>query len=254
MKSILLRKPLAAAMLAALPLAAALVPHPAQAQDYGFRAPAFAPSAHIDRFVMRAHGDIRPGTEVRYRLRATPGARAWIDVPGVVRGLAMTETRPGMYEASYTVRWRDEPREFSHANVTVEYRGLRQTARVHVGDDHDYAWDRWQRRDDRAPQISSVTPTQGERVTDRGRVLVTARVSDIGSGIDEDGIVLRIDGREVSGRVRLEDGEVRVREDLRPGRHVAELVVRDRAGNTTRRAWSFEVFDDDRRYGWGYGR
>lgn len=263
MKATLIRKPLATAMLLALPLAAAvLAARPAHAQGLTVQAQvlapapavAFAPRVEIERFVMRSHGHIRPGTEINYRVMGTPGARATIDVPGVVRGLEMTETRPGMYRASYTVRGRDEAHEFSRAIVTIEYRGIRQTARVHVANEHEFAWDRWQRRDDRAPQITQVSPSQGERVSDRGRVEVTARVSDEGSGVDEDTVVLRIDGREVSGRVRVENGEVRYRDDLRPGRHLAELIVRDRAGNSTRRSWSFDVVDHDRRYGWGYGR
>lgn len=260
MKSISLpssRSKLSVAMLFALPLAAALVAQPARAEQatvhIGVANPAFASHARIERFMMRSHGDIRPGSEVRYRLMGTPGARAWIDVPGVVRGLAMAETRPGLYEAVYTVTWRDSRDEFDRANVTLEHRGVRQTARVHVANDRDFAWDRWQRRDDRAPQISDLSPRQGERVSERGRTEVTARVSDIGSGVDEDGVTLRIDGRDVSNRTRVHDGEVRYRDDLRPGRHVAELVVRDRAGNTTRRTWSFDVVDHDR-YGWGYGR
>jgi hypothetical protein len=44
-------------------------------------------------------------------------------------------------------------------------------------------------------------------------------------------------------------------ENLRPGRHVAEVMVRDRAGNLARRTWAFDVRNDVRgdRYGYGYG-
>lgn len=112
-------------------------------------------------------------------------------------------------------------------------------------------------RDQRPPQIVDVTPDQGERVDDRGRTRISARVVDQGSGVRS--VALRIDGRDVSDRVRFDGQDVRYREDLAPGRHVAELAVRDRAGNVTRHSWSFVVVDRDRhdrrgdRYGY-YGQ
>ena len=113
----------------------------------------------------------------------------------------------------------------------------------------DWRAPRW---DQRAPRISEVTPSQGDRVSERGRTRITARIHDMGSGIDYDSIVLRIDGRRVQGPIRIEGDELRYREDLAPGRHWAELTVRDRAGNATRRAWSFDVVNDSH-HGWGYG-
>jgi hypothetical protein len=37
---------------------------------------------------------------------------------------------------------------------------------------------------------------------------------------------------------------VRFRADLPPGRHTAELTVRDRAGNATTKTWTFDVMAD----------
>jgi hypothetical protein len=124
---------------------------------------------------------------------------------------------------------------------------------VAPGFQQDPAWRHRQQWDQRGPQVSDVSPSQGDRVSERGLTRISARVHDMGSGIDPSSIVLRIDGRVVHGPVRLHGDEIRYREDLRPGRHWAELTVRDRAGNTTRRAWSFDVVDHDRTYGWGYG-
>ena len=61
---------------------------------------------------------------------------------------------------------------------------------------------------------------------------------------DETGVAavsLSVDGRDVSGRARLNGGELRYAEDLRPGLHWAQLAVTDRAGNTARRTWQFNV-------------
>lgn len=98
-----------------------------------------------------------------------------------------------------------------------------------------------QQWDHRAPRISDVTPSNGERVSERGRTHISARIQDQGSGIDYRSINLRVDGRDVTARTRVDNDEVRFREDLAPGRHVAELTVRDRAGNATRQTWSFDV-------------
>jgi len=108
------------------------------------------------------------------------------------------------------------------------------------------------RLDNRAPQIHSVTPGQGDRVSERGLTRIAARFSDDRSGIDPRAVTLRVDGRDVTRRASIDSNDLRYADNLRPGRHFAELVVRDRAGNVSRRAWSFQVTDFER-YGYGYG-
>ena len=110
--------------------------------------------------------------------------------------------------------------------------------------------------DRRAPQIFDLAPSQGQRVSERGLTQVSARFNDDASGVDLRSVALRVDGRNVTARARVDGNDVRYAENLRPGRHVAELVVRDRAGNLARRSWAFEVRNDVRgeRFGAGYGR
>src|SRR5690606_29776048 len=100
--------------------------------------------------------------------------------------------------------------------------------------------------DRRAPRLTDMTPGNGEQVGERGRVRLTARVSDEGSGIDPNSLRLFINGQNVTSQARLRGDQVRYRDNLAPGRHTAELVVRDKAGNTSRQAWSFRVVDADR--------
>jgi hypothetical protein len=97
-----------------------------------------------------------------------------------------------------------------------------------------------------APVIASVTPQQGEAVSDRGRTRITARFWDAGTGVRS--VSLVIDGRDVTRISRIDGNEIRVRENLKPGRHFAQVVVRDHAGNVSRRSWNFEVFDAHRHY------
>lgn len=110
--------------------------------------------------------------------------------------------------------------------------------------------------DQRAPSIFDLTPSQAARVDERGWTNVSARFNDDRSGVDPRSVVLRVDGRNVTSRARIDGNDVKYAENLRPGRHVAELVVRDRAGNVARRSWSFNVVDRDHhgRVGYGYGR
>jgi hypothetical protein len=95
--------------------------------------------------------------------------------------------------------------------------------------------------DHRAPRVSIVTPANGARIDARGRAHISALLSDDRSGVDPRSVHLRVDGRDVTRFARVTPAEVRVSEDLRPGRHIAQLQVRDRAGNTSRVAWSFDV-------------
>jgi hypothetical protein len=122
-------------------------------------------------------------------------------------------------------------------------------AQVVVQDRYEYRHGGWDRR---GPEISDVTPYDGSRVVERGhrRTEISARIGDNRSGIDYSSIRLRIDGRDVTHRARIDGNDVRYREDLHPGRHVAELAVRDRAGNWSRRAWSFDVIEHGHRYGY----
>ena len=136
------------------PVGAALLAQPAAAQVF-VQAPiparvAVAP-AHIDRFDLQAAGPLEPGRQVRFRLVGDRGARASLDIPGVARDVAMAETRPGVYEATYVIRLRDDPRAFERAVATLQRGGTRDVARV------DFRGERHARRDARPPQVSDFT-------------------------------------------------------------------------------------------------
>lgn len=208
----------------------------------GFSTPSTAFAAPmIERFVVRA-GRIEPGRELRFSLAGAPGSRVWLDIPGVVRALPMREVRPGFYEAEYTVRRRDDPEAFARTVATLQRGPQRITAQVDMrGGGHGGP------RDERPPQITDVTPAQGERVGEWRRTQIFARLSDEGSGVDAGSVRLRVDGRDVTERARISAGEVQYREALGDGRHTAEVTVRDRAGNLARRSWSFDIRERDRR-------
>lgn len=118
---------------------------------------------------------------------------------------------------------------------------------------YGYGYDRDRfRGDNRPPRIFDVTPDHGEQVSERGWTRISARYFDRGTGVAT--VSMRVDGRDVTGRARVDADGIRYAENLRPGRHFAELVVQDHAGNTSRRSWVFDVANDmpDRGYGDGY--
>lgn len=187
----------------------------------------------IERFVMRPVGKLAPGRELRFRLVGLPGADASMRIPGVAAGIDLKETRPGVYEGSYTIRRRDDLGAFDRAVATLRSGNQRATARLEI--------EERQARDERPPQISGLTPSNGERIEERRRTEIFARVSDDGSGVDPASLRLRVDGLDVTQDARVTGDEVRYREELGRGNHTAELLVRDRAGNAARTAWTFRV-------------
>jgi hypothetical protein len=207
---------------------------------------AVAPAA-IDRFTMNPARRIVPGGVLKFRLAGAPRADVSLEIPGVVTGVEMRETRPGVYDAEYTVRRADRPEAFDHAVASLRKGNERTTARLEIRVDEERAGrpgrDSEPRpgHDNRPPQITQVTPANGELVAERQRTRIFARLSDEGSGIDPASVRLIVDGLDVTPNSRITEDEVRYREELGRGRHKADLLVRDRAGNVTRTAWSFEV-------------
>jgi hypothetical protein len=232
------RTHVAAAMLL-LPLAGAMVAQPAQAQHRAVVAQAIvAPAPLIERFAVTPRGRLAPGRELRFRVDGVPGGNAWLDIPGVVSGIELRETRRGHYEGAYTIRRRDDLSAFDRAVATLKVGNQRATARVDLEADRDHGRNR---RDERAPQITHLSPGNGDRVDERGRTLINARLADEGSGVDPASVRLVVDGLDVTRNARVTEDAIAYRERLGNGQHRAELVVRDRAGNVSRTAWSFRV-------------
>lgn len=209
--------------------------YPVAFQALAMGGPAAAvPAPAIERFSVSPQGRIVPGRELRFRLVGAAGGNAWLDIPGVVNGVDLKETRRGVYEGSYTVRRRDDLDAFDRAVATLRIGGERATARVDLPEARTA-------RDRRAPQVSGLTPANGGRVDERGRTLIQARLDDDRSGVDPASVRLLVDGLDVTGDARVSRDEVVYRERLGNGSHRAELVVSDRAGNVSRTAWSFRV-------------
>jgi hypothetical protein len=258
-----LRSTVAAVMLL-VPVAASFVAQPAAAQQQA--APAIASLA------LNADAGLSPGSTLRLQLQGTPYARSASVVlgdSGIV--VQLQPQSPGTFTGAYVVRRNDriDPLQLMTGRVSDGQQTLTRSfsyppafqALAMGNQQATRAEDRQERREERreerqerrearndrtAPQITDMTPAHGERIGERGRAHVTARLSDEGSGIDAGSVRLRLGGRDVTAESRITENEVNFRGDLEPGRYTVELSVRDQAGNMTSKSWTFDILDRQR--------
>ena len=185
----------------------------------------------IHRFAAAPVNQLEPGTELRFRLEGEPGASATFEVPGVVSGVPMRETRPGFYVGTYTLRQQDK---ISNAPVVATLR----------------SGDRWVTAqlagtlvaDNAAPVIGNLVPRQGEAVTGGGVTLVSGTFDDPGgTGVDPKSVRINLAGRDVTGDTQVTPQYFSYRGTLSPGRHTVEVTARDLAGNAAQKSWTFDV-------------
>lgn len=245
-----IRTTVAAALLMA-PAALTFLAESAVAQQRAASQPAIANVA------LNSDAALSPGATLRLQVSATPNARAatvTLGDSGIT--VPLRQQAAGTYTGSYVVRRSDriDPTQRMTARLTFgervysrqfnyppAFQALAAGARGEPA-----RGERQAARDQRSPDITDLTPANGERVGDRRNTRVAARLSDEGSGVDPDSVRLRLNGRDVSDEARVTDDRVVFREDLDPGRYTAEVTVRDKVGNQTRKTWTFDVADRDR--------
>ncbi len=187
----------------------------------------------IERFQVMTLERIEPGAEIKFVLDGMPGAAALVDLPGVDENVRLRELRPGHYEGFYTIRRSDK----INPNGTV-------TATLRAGDrfvtanlDHPLV-----AADTRPPMVADLSPREGEVVPGGPATAVSGRFDDAGgTGIDPASVRIVISGRNVTGDAEVNPRSFSYRGALPPGHHTVDVTARDRAGNTVRRTWSFDV-------------
>lgn len=261
----ILRAPAASAAILLASLGGAFVATPASAAST-YVLPNYQPHDRLQRFELL--GPIAVNQVLTFRVHGMPGGQAWVTIPGIADRWPLNEVQPGVYEGSFGPRPGDDLNAFRRSVATLNISGHVDSASVggagvgvtppqYSGPAGVFPGTRGrdERRavtDRRGPDIGEVTPAQGERVGNRNRTGISARFSDDASGVDMGSVNLRVDGRDVTGASRIGGSEIQYRGDLAPGRHVAEVTVRDRAGNQSRRTWTFDVGGGGR-YGYSEG-
>ncbi len=90
------------------------------------RAAGVAP--RIERFDVDAPSSLAAGEELMLSLNGTPGGTATAQIAGIKGKLAMAETRPGVYEGSYTIKNRDQIAPGAAVTSTLRVRDRETTA------------------------------------------------------------------------------------------------------------------------------
>lgn len=95
-------------------------------------------------------------------------------------------------------------------------------------------------RDSKVPVISHIEPGDGETLASGSRVGIIANYGD-DRAINIKGIVLIVDGRDVTNQSLISDTTLSFVSDFDSGQHVILLEVRDTSGNKASKAWQFNV-------------
>lgn len=201
-------------------------------------APAPAPAApppmalKIDRFAVAPIDRIEPGADLRFILNGMPGAVASFDIPGVIDNVAMRETRPGVYEGSYTIRRLDNlaPSRPIVARLRMGDKVVRSTLTQPLTIDA------------RAPVLRNLTPREGEVLAGNAATSVSASFDDAGGvGVDPRSVRVLLSGRNVTADSNITTQFFSYRADLPPGRYTVDVSAKDLVGNAMNKAWTFEV-------------
>ncbi|HEX6703912.1 MAG TPA: Ig-like domain-containing protein [Albitalea sp.] len=204
------------------PQAVITVPQPAPAQPLA-----------LNRFSTTPVDRLEPGTELRFVVEGTPGAKASFSIENVATGVPMREAASGRYEGSYTLKRGDRVAGGAPVVAVLEANG--QTARSTLARSALVA-------DARPPTVRNQVPRDNETVQAGGPVTVSGSFSDAGGlGVDPRTVRIVVGGRDVTSQASISRESFSWRSELAPGQYVADVTARDGAGNPVRSAWTFNV-------------
>ncbi len=194
-----------------------------------------ASALRIERFALAPFDRIEPGAELRFALDGVPGASVVVDLPGVANDLTLRETRPGHYEGAYTVRRADAIDVARPIVATLRMGERAVTASIVITGAAPLA-------DNRTPTNTNLLPRPDEVVSGGANVQIAGSFDDRGgSGVDPSSVRIGLSGRNITPEARIDANSFRFQGNLPPGRYTVDVTARDRAGNTLRKDWSFEV-------------
>ena len=191
------------------------------------------PALKIDRFTVTTRDRIEPGAELKLVVEGAAGATVSVDLPGLANAVRLRETKPGHYDASYTIRRSDNIDITGPVLATLRsgQRVLTSSLAQPLGGP-----------DTRAPVIGNLTPREGDTVNGASPVAVSATFDDHGgSGVDPATVRILLSGRDVTPGAQISGQSFAYQGALPPGRYTVDVTARDRMGNAMRRSWTFDV-------------
>jgi outer membrane lipoprotein SlyB len=87
-----------------------------------------AVAPRIERFDVRGVDDLRPGNEINFMLRGTPGAKVDMSIAGTRGVFFLPEVRPGEYEGAYIIRRGDRIERGTAVTANLRLNGRVTTA------------------------------------------------------------------------------------------------------------------------------
>ncbi|MDB5868846.1 MAG: hypothetical protein JWP96_1178 [Polaromonas sp.] len=185
----------------------------------------------IERFSVAPIDKVEPGAELRFSLNGMPGGTAEVELPGVSR-VPLREVRPGVYEGAYTLRRTDNLAP--SRPIVASLRVGDQTVKSNLTQGLT--------ADAKPPVLRNLSPKEGEAITDRATIAVSATFDDAGGvGVDPRSVRILLSGRNVTPDSEVTPQFFSYRSDLQPGRHTVDVTAKDMAGNAVHKAWSFDV-------------
>ncbi len=195
-----------------------------------------AGNIQITSFTAEPEGYSRGGSNIEFTLRGTPGGTASLQIPGVTREIRMRETNPGVYTATYVVP--NDP-----ANP-VAVSGANAIARLRVGNAERLIQASNTISVDTKPPVIRESMPQADSRVNINRPSFSVSFDDAGgSGVDPASVTMTLDGRNVTNDAVVTGDRLTYKPSvaLEAGLHEVSISVRDRAGNTASKAYSFRV-------------
>jgi Bacterial Ig-like domain len=177
---------------------------------------------------------MRTGEMVHIIMQGTPGGTATFRVIGLTESIAMQESAPGRYIGTWTVPvGKAFPMTRAMIAADLSLNGKSATT---------MQASRPLSLDTVPPLIQNVAPVPQTSVTTATPTL-SADLSDEGSGIDLSATRLIINGRDLSGEAKIASDHITYKPSnaLSTGEQTVQIIVSDRAGNTSQQTWHFTV-------------
>lgn len=196
------------------------------------------PPVRIEAVSHNVSAPVGVGGRITVGLRGTGGGSATFRITGVAADIGMRELRSASYQGlsvlytgTYVVQAGDGARNVA-VFATLTVRGTEAMA----------VSPRPVMIDGRPPVITARQPKPGARLAN-ARPNITVDLVDMESGVNPASARLLVNGRNVTARAAISETSIAYNPEtpFRPGPVRVELTVADRARNTLRAEWTFQV-------------